>query len=35
LWPLCVFGCISAVVVESESVRDYRQLGVCMVGKVV
>jgi hypothetical protein len=34
LWPLCVFGCISTVVVEGSCVRDCRGLGVCIVGTV-
>jgi hypothetical protein len=28
LWPLCVFGCISVVVVEGVCVRDCRGAGV-------
>jgi hypothetical protein len=34
LWPLCVLGCISAVVVEDACVRDCKGLGVCIVGTV-
>jgi hypothetical protein len=29
-----VFGCSSAVVVEDAYLRDYRGLGMCMVGTV-
>jgi hypothetical protein len=35
LWPLCVFGYISVVVVEGACVRDFRGLGFCKVGIVV
>jgi hypothetical protein len=31
LWPLCVFGYISVVVVEGACVRDCRWLGLCKV----
>jgi hypothetical protein len=31
---LCVFGCISVVVVEVVCVRDYREMGLCSVGRV-
>jgi hypothetical protein len=34
LWPLCVLGYISAVVVEDGCVRDCSVLGMCMVGTV-
>jgi hypothetical protein len=34
LWPLCVFGYISDVVVEGACVRDFRGLGLCTVGTV-
>jgi hypothetical protein len=34
LWPLCVFGCISVVVVEGACVRDCMGLGLCTVGTV-
>jgi hypothetical protein len=34
LWPLCLFGCISVVVVGSASVRDCRELGLWIVGTV-
>jgi hypothetical protein len=34
LWPFCVFGFITAVVVEGTYVRDSRGLGLCMVGTV-
>jgi hypothetical protein len=34
LWPLCVFGCVSTVVVEGACVRDFRRLEVCTVGTV-
>jgi hypothetical protein len=34
LWPLCMFGCISAVVVEGACVRDCRVLVLCTVGIV-
>jgi hypothetical protein len=34
LWSLCVFGCISVVVVEGACVRDCRGLGLCEVGIV-
>jgi hypothetical protein len=34
LWPLCVFGCISAVIVKSVCVRDCRELGLYIVGTV-
>jgi hypothetical protein len=34
LWSLCVFGCISVVVVEGVCVRDCRGLGLCAVGTV-
>jgi hypothetical protein len=32
LWPLCVFGYISVVVVQSVCVWDFRGLGLCAVG---
>jgi hypothetical protein len=32
--PLCVFGCLYGVVVESACVRDFRGLGLCRVGTV-
>jgi hypothetical protein len=31
LWSLCVFGCISVVVVEGASVRDCKGYGLCKV----
>jgi hypothetical protein len=34
LWPLCVFGCISVVVVKGACVKDCRELEVCIVGIV-
>jgi hypothetical protein len=34
LWPLCVFGCISVVVVEDACVRDCRGLWLCTVGTI-
>jgi hypothetical protein len=34
LWPLCVFGCISVVVVEGACVRGCKELGLCKVGRV-
>jgi hypothetical protein len=34
LWPLCVFGCISVVVVGGICVRDCRGLELCAVGTV-
>jgi hypothetical protein len=34
LWPFCVFGCISLVVVKGASIRDCRRLQVCRVGTV-
>jgi hypothetical protein len=34
LWPLCVFGCISVVVVEGAFVRVCRGLVLCKVGIV-
>jgi len=34
LWPLCLFGCISVVVVEGACVRGCMGLGVCTVGIV-
>jgi hypothetical protein len=34
LWVLCVFGCISVVVVQGACVRDCRGLGLCKVGIV-
>jgi hypothetical protein len=34
LWPLCVFGCISVVVVEGDCVRDCSGLGLYTVGTV-
>jgi hypothetical protein len=32
LWPLCVLGCISVLIVEGACVRDCRALGLCKVG---
>jgi hypothetical protein len=34
LWSLCVFGCISVVVLDGACVRDCRGLGLCTVGTV-
>jgi hypothetical protein len=34
LWSLSVFGCVSVVVVEGASVRDFRGLELCKVGIV-
>jgi hypothetical protein len=34
LWPLCVLGFISVVVVEGACVQDCRGLGLCTVGTV-
>jgi hypothetical protein len=34
LWSLCVFGCISVVLVEGACVRDFRGLWLCRVGIV-
>jgi hypothetical protein len=34
LWPLCVFGCISVVVVEGACVRDCKGLELCTVDTV-
>jgi hypothetical protein len=34
LWPLSVFVCISAVIVESARVRECKDLGLCIVGTV-
>jgi hypothetical protein len=34
LWPLCVFGYISVVVMEGACVRNCRGLGLCTVGIV-
>jgi hypothetical protein len=34
LWPLCVLGCTSVVVVWDVCVRDCRGLGLCKVGTV-
>jgi hypothetical protein len=34
LWSLCLFGCISVVVVEGACVRDCRSLELCKVGIV-
>jgi hypothetical protein len=34
LWPLCVFDCISVVLVEGICVRDFRGLELCAVGTV-
>jgi hypothetical protein len=34
LWPMCVFGCISVVVVDGVCVRYCRGLGLCTVGTV-
>jgi hypothetical protein len=31
-WSLCMFGCISVVVVEGACVRDCRGQGLCTVG---
>jgi hypothetical protein len=34
LWPLCMLGCISAVVVEGACIKNCRGLGLCIVGTV-
>jgi hypothetical protein len=34
LWPLCVFGCISVVVVEGVCVKDCRGLELYTIGTV-
>jgi hypothetical protein len=34
MWSLCVFGCISVVVVEGACDRDCTGLGLCKVGIV-
>jgi hypothetical protein len=35
LWPLCVFGCSSAAVMEGVCVSGFRGLGLCIFGTVV
>jgi hypothetical protein len=35
LWPLCVFGCISIVVMEGVCIRDCRVLGLCVASQQV
>jgi hypothetical protein len=34
LWPLCVFGWISIVIVEGVCFRDCSGLGLCVVDRV-
>jgi hypothetical protein len=33
LWPLCMFGCISVIVVEGVCIGNCRGLVLCAVGR--